>query len=89
MEKLLLLGERDGVPEPAIVILGSSDAEGAGDVGQRVGGNFAKAIAEVAGCVNASGCDVRGFCAGPVNAMINAAAQVASGALLCYKCINV
>ena len=54
--------------------------EGAGDVGQRAGGNFAKAIAEVAGCVNASGCDVRGFCAGPVNAMINAAAQVASGA---------
>ncbi|MBR0043616.1 MAG: glycine reductase, partial [Synergistaceae bacterium] len=46
----------------------------------RAGGNFAKAIAEVAGCVNASGCDVRGFCAGPVNAMINAAAQVASGA---------
>ncbi|MBR0278511.1 MAG: glycine reductase, partial [Synergistaceae bacterium] len=54
--------------------------EGAGDVGQRAGGNFAKAIAEVAGCTNASGCDVRGFCAGPVNAMINAAAQVASGA---------
>ena len=54
--------------------------EGAGDVGQRAGGNFAKAIAEVAGCMNASGCDVRGFCAGPVNAMINAAAQVASGA---------
>ncbi|MBQ3645812.1 MAG: glycine reductase [Synergistaceae bacterium] len=54
--------------------------EGAGDVGQRAGGNFAKAIAEVAGCVNASGCDVRGFCAGPVNAMINAASQVAAGA---------
>ncbi len=54
--------------------------EGAGDAGQRAGGNFAKAIAEVAGCMNASGCDVRGFCAGPVNAMINAAAQVASGA---------
>lgn len=54
--------------------------EGAGDVGQRAGGNFAKAIAEVAGCVNASGCDVRAFCAGPVNALISAAAQVASGA---------
>ena len=54
--------------------------EGAGDVGQRAGNNFAKAIAEVVGCVNASGCDVRGFCAGPVHAMINAASQVASGA---------
>lgn len=54
--------------------------EGAGDAGQRAGGNFAKAIAETAGCFNASGCDVRAFCAGPVDAMINAAAQVASGA---------
>jgi betaine reductase len=54
--------------------------EGAGDMNQRAGGNFAKAIAEIAGLVNASGCDVRGFCAGPVNAMIAAASQVASGA---------
>ena len=28
-----------------------------------------RVIAEVAGCVNASGSDVRGFCADPVNAM--------------------
>jgi len=54
--------------------------EGAGDMNQRAGGNFAKAIAEIAGLVNASGCDVRGFCAGPVNAMIAAASQVAGGA---------
>lgn len=54
--------------------------EGAGDMNQRAGGNFAKAIAEIAGLVNSSGCDVRGFCAGPVNAMIAAASQVASGA---------
>lgn len=53
--------------------------EGAGDMNQRAGGNFAKAVAEIAGCVNASGCDVRGFCAGPVNAMIAAASQVAAG----------
>lgn len=54
--------------------------EAAGDCCQRGGGNFAKAIAEIAGCVNASGCDVRSFCAGPVNAVIAAASQVASGA---------
>jgi len=54
--------------------------EGAGDMNQRAGGNFAKSIAEIAGCVNASGCDVRGFCAGPVNAMVVAASQVAAGA---------
>jgi len=54
--------------------------EAAGDMNQRGGGNFAKAIAEIAGCVNASGFDVRSFCAGPVNAVIAGAAQVASGA---------
>ncbi|PIE55409.1 MAG: glycine reductase [Dethiosulfovibrio peptidovorans] len=53
--------------------------EGAGDMCQRAGGNFAKAIAEIVGCSNASGCDVRGFCAGPVNAMIAGASQVAAG----------
>ena len=34
---------------------------------QRGGGNFAKAAAEVAGFVNATGSDVRGFCAGPAH----------------------
>jgi betaine reductase len=54
--------------------------EGAGDENQRAGGNFAKAIAEIAGCINSSGCDVRGFCAGPANAVIAGACQVAAGA---------
>ena len=53
--------------------------EAAGDMNQRGGGNFAKAVAEIAGCLNASGCDVRGFCAGPVNAIIAGASQVAAG----------
>jgi glycine/sarcosine/betaine reductase complex component C subunit beta len=54
--------------------------EAAGDMNQRGGGNFAKAIAECAGCVRASGLDIRAFCAGPVNALITGAALVASGA---------
>jgi len=54
--------------------------EGAGDENQRAGGNFAKAIAEVAGCSNASGCDIRAFCAGPVNAVIAGACQFTAGA---------
>ena len=54
--------------------------EAAGDMNQRGGGNFAKAIAEIAGCVNASGLDVRAFCAAPVNALITGASLVASGA---------
>ncbi|MBR0222478.1 MAG: glycine reductase [Synergistaceae bacterium] len=77
---LLHLLKNSGLDAKDLDFVIECSEEGAGDVGQRAGGNFAKAIAEVAGCVNASGCDVRGFCAGPVNAMINAAAQVASGA---------
>jgi betaine reductase len=53
--------------------------EAAGDMNQRGGGNFAKAVAEIAGCGNASGCDVRGFCAGPVNAILAGASMVAAG----------
>ena len=36
--------------------------EACGDMNQRGGGNFAKAAAEVAGLVNATGSDARGFC---------------------------
>lgn len=60
--------------------------EACGDMNQRGGGNFAKAAAEIAGLVNASGSDVRGFCAGPTHALIDAAALVKAGA---YKCVIV
>jgi hypothetical protein len=53
--------------------------EACGDMNQRGGGNFAKSIAELAGCSNATGCDVRGFCAGPTHALILAASMVAAG----------
>jgi glycine/sarcosine/betaine reductase complex component C subunit beta len=53
--------------------------EACGDVNQRGGGNFAKAIGELAGLANATGCDVRGFCAGPVHALLQAASLVKSG----------
>ena len=53
--------------------------EACGDMNQRGGGNFAKAAAEVAGFVNATGSDVRGFCAGPAHAMLHAAALVKAG----------
>ena len=60
--------------------------EACGDMNQRGGGNFAKATAEIAGLVNASGSDTRGFCAGPSHAIINAASLVKAGA---YKCVIV
>jgi len=53
--------------------------EACGDVNQRGGGNMAKASAEVVGFTSATGADVRAFCAGPVHALIHAAALVASG----------
>lgn len=60
--------------------------EACGDMNQRGGGNFAKAAAEVAGLVSASGSDARGFCAAPAHAVIEAAALVKSGA---YKTVVV
>ncbi|WP_100065513.1 glycine/sarcosine/betaine reductase complex component C subunit beta [Miniphocaeibacter massiliensis] len=53
--------------------------EACGDINQRGGGNFAKAIAEVAGLTNASGSDTRGFCAAPTHSLIEAAALVKAG----------
>lgn len=60
--------------------------EACGDMNQRGGGNFAKAAAEVAGLVNASGSDLRGFCAAPTHAVIEAASLVKAGS---YKTVVV
>ena len=77
---LLHLLKNTGMAPEEIDFVVECSEEAAGDMNQRGGGNFAKAIAEIAGCVNASGFDVRSFCAGPVNGMIAAASQVACGA---------
>ncbi len=53
--------------------------EACGDMNQRGGGNFAKAIAEAVGAVNATGSDLRGFCAAPTHALISAASYVKAG----------
>lgn len=60
--------------------------EACGDMNQRGGGNFAKAEAEIAGLINATGSDIRGFCAGPAHALIEAASLVKAGA---FRCIAV
>jgi len=54
--------------------------EACGDMNQRGGGNFAKASAEIAGLLNATGSDTRSFCAGPAHATVEAAALVKAGA---------
>lgn len=77
---MLHLIKNSGLAPQEIDFVVECSEEAAGDMNQRGGGNFAKAVAEIAGCINASGCDVRAFCAGPTNALVAAAAMVASGA---------
>ncbi len=57
----------------------SCSEEAVGDRYQRGGGNLAKAIGEMSGLQQASGVDVKNFCAGPLNAIVLAGSLVASG----------
>ena len=83
---LLYAVRNTGIDKSEIEYVIDCAEEACGDMNQRGGGNFAKAAAEVAGLVNATGSDSRGFCAGPSHALIEAAALVKSGA---YKCVAV
>ena len=73
-----LLADSTVSPESIGYIIETSE-EACGDMNQRGGGNFAKAIGELSGLVNATGSDTRSFCAGPVHGLIQAASLVASG----------
>lgn len=53
--------------------------EAVGDRYQRGAGSLSKAVGEVAGCVNATGSDVKAFCAAPVHGLIVAAGLVQAG----------
>lgn len=53
--------------------------EAVGDRYQRGGGSLGKAIAEACGLVNATGSDVKAFCAAPIHALVAAGALVQSG----------
>lgn len=76
---LLQLIHQTGVDKAAIDYVIECSEEACGDMNQRGGGNFAKAAAEMAGFVNATGSDVRGFCAGPTHALVQAASLVKAG----------
>jgi len=76
---LLHLIKTTGIEKEAIDLVLDCSEEAVGDMNQRGGGNLAKAAAESAGLTNASGADIRAFCAAPAHAMIHAAALVASG----------
>ena len=53
--------------------------EAVGERYQRGGGNLAKAIGEMCGCLSATGSDVKAFCCGPVHALVMASALVNAG----------
>ena len=73
-----LLEDNDIDPDSIDYVLSCSE-EAVGDRYQRGGGNMAKGIADVAGLRQASGADVKNFCAAPIPAMVFAAALVRSG----------
>ncbi|HEV2819179.1 MAG TPA: glycine/sarcosine/betaine reductase complex component C subunit beta [Solirubrobacteraceae bacterium] len=59
-------------------VLGAGE-EAIGDRYQRGGGNLAKSVAAVAGLSEASGADIKNFCAAPLPALVIAGSLVASG----------
>lgn len=73
-----LLAQTGVDPDSITYVMGSGE-EAIGDRYQRGGGNLGKAVAEAAGLTQASGCDVKAFCAGPVHALILAGALVEAG----------
>ncbi len=76
---LLHLLEANGIDPTSIDYVLGCGEEAIGDRYQRGGGNLAKAVAEAAGLTEASGADVKNFCAAPVPALVIAASLVASG----------
>ena len=73
-----LLTQQRMDPETVDVVLSCSE-DAVGDRYNRGGGNLAKAIAEMAGCSNASGVDIKSFCASPGYAIVHGAALISAG----------
>jgi betaine reductase len=76
---LLHLLENHGIEAESIDYVVGCGEEAIGDRYQRGGGNMAKAVAQVAGLTEASGADVKNFCAAPVPALVVASSLVCSG----------
>ena len=75
---LHLLDKADVDPLSIPYVLGCGE-EAIGDRYQRGGGNMAKTVAEKGALLNASGADIKNFCAAPVPALVMAGALVSSG----------
>ncbi|MEA2973878.1 MAG: glycine/sarcosine/betaine reductase complex component subunit beta [Actinomycetota bacterium] len=75
---LHLLDKTDVDPLSIPYVLGCGE-EAIGDRYQRGGGNMGKTVAEKGGLLQASGADIKNFCAAPVPALVMAGALVSSG----------
>jgi betaine reductase len=71
--------KRSGIAADQIDFVISCGEEACGDRYQRGGGGMAKSIGEMCGCVNASGMDIKNFCAAPASALVTAGALVQTG----------
>lgn len=73
-----LLGRVGLEPGALDYVIGCGE-EAVGDRYQRGGGNMGKAIAAMLGCREASGADLKNFCAAPIPAIVVAASLVSAG----------
>lgn len=73
------LFKRAGIEPQAVDFVLDCTETAIGDRYNRGGGSLSKAMAEMCGCVNATGNDIRAFCCAPNHALINAAGLVESG----------
>ena len=71
--------QRAGLDPGAIDYVIGCGEEAVGDRYQRGGGNMGKAIAAMLGCQEASGADLKNFCAAPIPAIVVAASLVSAG----------
>ena len=76
---MLHLFKRAGITPTDIDFVLDCTETAIGDRYNRGGGSLSKAMAEMVGCLNATGNDIRAFCCAPNHAIINAAGLVGSG----------
>ena len=76
---LRTLMDQTHTPPESIDYIINCGEEAVGERYQRGGGNLAKAIGEMCGCLSATGSDVKAFCCGPVHALVMASALVNAG----------
>jgi betaine reductase len=76
---MLHLFKRAGITPAEVDFVLDCTETAIGDRYNRGGGSLSKAMAEMVGCVNATGNDIRAFCCAPNHAIVNASGLVGSG----------